>query len=368
MDWTPLVVPSLRTLEAYQPGITEQKLRRRTGLDQIFKFASNESPFGPSPAVEAAMHEALRRAHRYPDTQDLLDRLAEQLAVPVQCLTLGNGSIDVIESLVRTFVDKHHNVVLSRYGYSAYPAFVKAQGASIRWADSGPRFSHNVDNLLAQVDSNTRLLLIDSPSNLSGEWVRPADLQRLLDALPPNVLVVLDEAYAEFVGSEHTRQSALLPLRHPQLIITRTFSKAYGLAGMRVGYGIADSAVISYLSRIGRPFPVSGPALAGACAALADHAHVEHIVTETVRGRRRLVEALSREGIDAHYDHGNFVLANFGDAAQSVYDGAMARGYILRSLPAYGLRSYLRISIGTSEEIGKLIEIIGELARARRVS
>jgi len=365
MDWASLVVPSVRAVEAYQPGITEQKLRRVTGLDRIFKFASNEVPFGPSPVVEAAMRDALRRANRYPDSRDLLEALSEHLAVPEQCLTLGNGSIDVLEALVRIFVDKQHNVVLSRYGYSAYTALVKVQGASIRWADSGPRFSHKVDNLLAQVDSNTRMILIDSPSNLSGEWMQPTDLQRLLQALPPHVIVVLDEAYAEFVGNDHAKRSAQLPLGGARLIITRTFSKAYGLAGMRVGYGIADSAVINHLSRIGRPFPVSGVALAGARAALSDRAYIEHVVTETVRGRRRLAEALSNLGIDVQYAHGNFVLVDLGADAQSIYERTMTRGYILRSLGSYGLRTHLRISIGTSEEISDLIDLIAELSRGR---
>jgi histidinol-phosphate aminotransferase len=365
MDWTSLVVPSVRAIEAYQPGITEQKLRRVTGLDPIFKFASNEAPFGPSPAVEAAMRDALRRANRYPDSQDLLDALAEHLDVPAQCLCLGNGSIDVIESVVRVFVDQRHNVVLSRYGYSAFAALVKAQGASIRWADSGPRYSHNVDSLLAQVDSSTRLIIIDSPSNLAGQWVQPTDLQRLLRTVPPHVIVLLDEAYAEFVESDYPKRSARLPLSGAPLIITRTFSKAYGLAGMRIGYGIADSAVISQLSRISAPFPVSGVALAGARAAVSDRAHIEHVVNETVCGRRRLAEALSHLGFDAQFAHGNFVLVDLGELAQSIYERAMARGYILRSLPAYGLRTHLRVSIGTSEEVSNLIDLIAELARGR---
>jgi histidinol-phosphate aminotransferase len=363
MDWTSLVVPPVRAIEAYQPGITEQKLRRATGLDRIFKFASNEAPFGPSQAVEVAMRDALRQVNRYPDSQDLLDALAGHLNVPAQNLYLGNGSIDVIESVVRVFVDERHNVVLSRYGYSAFAALVKAQGASIRWADSGPRYSHDVDSLLAQVDSNTRLIMIDSPSNLSGQWVHPTDLQRLLRALPSHVIVLLDEAYAEFVESDYAQRSARLPLSGAPLISTRTFSKAYGLAGMRIGYGIADSTVISHLSRIGPPFPVSGVALAGARAALSDRAHMERVVAETLRGRRRLAEALSHLGFDAQYAHGNFILADFGQFAQSIYEGAMARGYILRSLPAYGLRTHLRMSIGASEEIGELIDLIAELSR-----
>ncbi|WP_051711312.1 pyridoxal phosphate-dependent aminotransferase [Andreprevotia chitinilytica] len=362
MDWSTLVAPQLRALKAYQPGITAEKLRRESGLTEVFKFSSNEAPIKPSPLIEAAMCAALGNANRYPDAQALLDKLAEHLGVPVASLALGNGSIDLIEGLVRLFVSAEHNVVLSEFGYSAYPAFVLGQGAKIRIARSGANFGHDIDNLLAQVDADTRLLLIDSPTNLSGAELAYADITRLLEQLPPHVVVVLDEAYAEFAGN--AEKTAKLPQRYPNVVITRTFSKAYGLAGLRVGYAIADAGLLGYFHRIRPPFPVGGVALAGALAALEDSAHLALILNATRSGRQRLLEALAEEGVTVVAGTGNFVLADFGPAAKPVYEGLLALGFITRAMSAYGLPTHIRISIGAAAEIEMLIVAIAHLLQA----
>ena len=367
MDWSQLVVPGMRALAPYRPGITEEKLRRDTGLDQIFKFSSNESPIAPSPAVAAAMHDALAQAHRYPDAQHLLDTLARGLAVPADRLVLGNGSIDIIATLVRAFVSPQHNVVLSERGYCAYPAFVTEQGATIRLAASGRHFGHDVDQLLAKIDARTRLLLVDSPTNLSGCALRAGELDRLIDGLPEHVLLVLDEAYVEFVDGEAPQHTEHLPLRHPRVVVTRTFSKAYGLAGLRIGYGIADAGLVECLNRVRPPFPVSRVALAGAAAALEDRAHVERIVAAARRGRRLLADALDALGARVVDGSANFVLADFGEAARSVYDGLLARGFITRAMHAYGLPTHIRISVGTPREIEQLVSALRGLMPAAPV-
>jgi len=359
MDWSQLVVKPLLSLAPYRPGITEEKLRRDKGLADIFKFSSNESPIGPSPRVEAAMREALLQANRYPDAQALLDKLSSTLHVPADRLVLGNGSIDVIASLVRAFVSPQHNVVLSEHGYCAYPAFVKEQGATIKLAASGPHFGHDVNKLLRKIDSRTRMVLVDSPTNLSGFALRAAEIDRLIAGLPEHVLLVLDEAYAEFIDTtdgsipDHTRQ---LPLRHPRVVVTRTFSKAYGLAGLRIGYGIADAGLVECLNRIRPPFPVSRVALAGAQAALDDTAHVERIVAAARRGRQVLADALETMDVQVVEGSGNFVLADFGAAARTVYEGLLERGFITRAMHAYGLPTHIRISVGAPREIEQLLE------------
>ncbi len=361
MEWSQLVLPALQALKPYQAGITEQKLRRDTGLDAIFKFSSNEVPYPPAPAVAAAMREALGQANRYPDTGALLDDLAAHLDVPAARIALGNGSIDLIESLVRLFVDERHNVVLSRYGYSAYGAFIQTQRGAIRLAESNPDFGHQVDRLLALVDADTRLIVIDSPTNLSGQWLGAAEVERLLAALPAHVVLVLDEAYVEFPDPTLAAATLALARRYPRLVLTRTFSKAYGLAGMRIGYAVADPAVIDYLGRIGRPFPVAGVALAGARAALADQAHMARTVAAIAQGRRQLVRALSGLGLTCHDGGANFVLVDLGEVAQRVYQGALARGFILRAMHAYGLPRHVRVSIGSGAEIERLVEVVATL-------
>jgi histidinol-phosphate aminotransferase len=367
MDWSQLVVPPLLSLAPYRPGITEEKLRRDRGLADIRKFSSNESPIAPSPRVEAAMRDALVQSHRYPDAQALLDKLAGRLGVTADHLLLGNGSIDVIMSLVRAFVSPQHNVVLSERGYCAYPAFVKEQGATIRLAASGRNFGHDVDEILRKVDSRTRMVLVDSPTNLSGCALGIAEIDRLVHGLPEHVLLVLDEAYAEFVDTadgdlpRHTQQ---LPLRHPRVVVTRTFSKAYGLAGLRIGYGIADAGLVDCLNRIRPPFPVSRVALAGADAALDDHGHMEAIVACARRGRRLLAETLEEMGAEVVRGSANFVLADFGHAAREIYEGLLARGFITRGMHAYGLPTHIRISVGTAREIEQLVDELRGLLRA----
>ncbi|SAK91936.1 aminotransferase [Caballeronia arationis] len=363
MDWSQLVVPSLRSLNPYRPGITEEKLRRDTGLSEIFKFSSNEAPVPPSPAVAAAMRDALAQANRYPDAQDLLDKLGQHLRVPAGHLVLGNGSIDVIASLVRTFVSRERNVVLSEFGYCAYPEFVKEQGATVRLAASGRHFGHDVERLLTTIDSRTSMVLVDSPTNLSGHALTARELGYLIDYLPDHVLLVLDEAYAEFTDADAPRETEQLPLRHPNVVVTRTFSKAYGLAGLRIGYGIADAGLIGWLNRIRPPFPVSRMALAGASAALDDRAHVEHIVALARDGRRVLVDALDAMNIVVLKGSANFVLANFGRAARRVYEGLLARGFITRAMHAYGLPTHIRISVGTPREVEQLVTEMQHLLR-----
>jgi histidinol-phosphate aminotransferase len=311
------------------------------------------------------MRAAMLDANRYPDAQALLDRLATHLHVPVASLVLGNGSIDLIAALVRLFVSAEHNIVLSQYGYSAYPAFGIELGAQLRIAPSGAHFGHDVDKLLAAVDEHTRMILIDTPTNLSGQAIKPADIARLIERLPAHVVLVLDEAYAEFVepGDPIARPALQLPLRHPNVVVTRTFSKAYGLAGLRVGYAVADEGLLGYLNRVRPPFPVGGVALAGALAALEDHAHLQRIVDTARHGRLQLVQGLGAAGVAVVDGTANFLLADFGVSAKFVYEKLLAQGFITRAMHSYGLPTHIRISVGTSEENARLLDAIAQLLR-----
>lgn len=365
MDWNAFLVPALRGLAPYRPGITEEKLRAERGLHDIHKFSSNESPFPPPPGVLAAMQRALEQSNRYPDSGALLDKLARHQRVPADMLALGNGSIDVIASLVQAFVPADRNVVLSEYGYCAYPPFVTTQSAALRIAASGPDFGHDVDRLLEQVDSNTRMLIVDSPTNLSGSSLTAAQLEHLIAQLPSNVLLVLDEAYAEFADDDAPRDTGQLPLSHPNVVVTRTFSKAYGLAGLRIGYAIAAAGLIDALSRIRPPFPVSRVALAGATAALDDEAHLARVVETTARGRARLAADLRTLGATVVDSSANFVLADFGPHAAHIYDALLSHGFITRQMSAYRLPTHLRIAIGTPDEIDRLVDLVRRLVGAR---
>jgi len=361
IDWSKRVRPHLLELTAYVPGITEEKLQRDTGLTSIYKYSSNEAPLPPSPNIVKAMQAVLAGVHRYPDSHALLTALSNVLAVPVESLILGNGSIDLIEALVHLFVGPGSNVVLSEYGYSAYPAIVKAQQASIRLAPSGADFGHDVDALLAQIDDETRMILMDSPTNMSGKLVDSAALHRFLSSVPSQVVVVLDEAYVEYVISTDGDSTHNLPLHHSNVVVTRTFSKAYGLAGLRVGYAIANPELLNYLHRIRPPFPVGSISIAAAMAALTDREHIDRIVEITQEGRRKLCLALQSYGIEVIEGQGNFVLANFGARATTVYQQLLDRGFITRAMYSYGKPDHVRISIGNEVEMAQLSACIGQL-------
>ncbi|QCP54524.1 aminotransferase class I/II-fold pyridoxal phosphate-dependent enzyme [Trinickia violacea] len=361
MDWSRYVLPQITGLQPYKPGITEEKLRRETGLTDIWKFSSNEAPVGPSPRIVDAMQAALGQANRYPDIYALLEALSQRLDVPHSCLALGNGSIDLIAALVRLFVGAQHNVVLTSHGYCAYPALIKEQQAAIRVAGHGESFGHHVDKLLSQVDADTRMVLIDSPTNLSGAALTSDEIRRLLEALPTHVIAVLDEAYIEYADLAAMKAHSRLPFTYPNVVITRTFSKAYGLAGLRVGYAVADAGLIDWLARIRPPFPVGSVALAAALAALNDQPHIDQILQLTVTGRRSLVDGLRMSGIDVIEGHGNFVLADFGARATYVYEGLLSHGLITRAAHAYGLPSHIRISVGSPGEIARLLETVRAL-------
>lgn len=368
MDWSTHATPGVRALAPYRPGITHEQLQRETGLALIRKFSSNESPIGPSPSVLAAMRDALAEAHRYPDAQAFVERLARHLQVPADRLVLGNGSIDVIASLVRAFVGPGQNVVLSERGYCAYPAFVTEQGSTIRLAPSRPDFGHDADALLRRIDERTRMLLVDSPGNLSGVALDGAALARLLRGVPPQVLLVLDEAYVEFAGGVVPQGTERWPLLHPNVVVTRTFSKAHGLAGLRVGYAIADAGVVDCLNRIRPPFPVNRVALAAAAAALDDTAHTAAIVQGARAGRAALAAALRRLGLEVVEGSANFVLADFGPPAQAIFQALLARGFITRPMSAYGLPTHIRISVGTPAEVEQLLQALRTLMARKEVA
>ncbi len=364
MNWADLLAAPLRSLAPYRPGMTEETLRQERGLTKIFKFSSNEIPFSPSASVLAAMHDALAQANRYPDPHAFLKKLSSTLSVPVESIVLGNGSIDIISALVKAFVSSEHNVVLSEYGYCAYPSLVTETGAAIRLAPSGPDFGHDVDQLLDRIDADTRMLIIDSPTNLSGKALAGNSLRQLVERLPVNVLLVLDEAYVEFSDEFPSLHSEQFPLNFPNVIVTRTFSKAYGLAGLRIGYGIANAGLIDILNRIRPPFPVNRIALAGALAALDDSPRLRQIVRSNRDERIRLTNALGALGIPTANGSANFVLAKFGPRTSALYESLLARGFITRLMTAYALPDYLRISIGAPHEIDLLLKAITSLSGA----
>jgi histidinol-phosphate aminotransferase len=368
-DYFALAAPGVRTLQPYQPGKPESELRREYGLTDIVKLASNENPLGPSPKALAAMQDVLVQLARYPDGNgfDLKVALSVRLGVPVTALTLGNGSNDVLELVARAFLTPDHEAIFSEHAFAVYPIVTQAVGATARVAKANPPdhempYGHDLAAMRALINERTRLLFVANPNNPTGTWLKTAALDAFLRAVPASVIVVVDEAYFEYVAAEMDCPNALSWLdRFPNLVVTRTFSKAYGLAGLRVGYAVSQPAIADLLNRVREPFNVNSLALVAATAALDDTEHLEGSRAANRDGMQRLLAFCRQRGLAWLPSAGNFLCINVGRSGREVFLELLKRGVITRPVDNYGLPHFLRISIGTAAENTRLMDALGEV-------
>jgi len=357
-----LAVPAVRELSPYQPGKPISELERELGIHDIVKLASNENPFGPSPRTLAAMQAALGEVWLYPDggSHALKQGLAQHLAADAARLTLGNGSNDLLVLLAQAFLTPGHSAVYSQYGFAIYPLVTRQTGARgievpALGRGTGMPLGHDLAAMAAAIEPDTRLVFIANPNNPTGTWAAPAAVKRLLERAPASTLVVLDEAYFEYGRLRGTQDGVAWLAEHPNLVILRTFSKAYGLAGARVGYAISHPSVADVLNRLRPAFNVNSLAQAGALAALADQAHMESAVSQTMHELTRVQAELKRLGLWTAPSAGNFLLLRLPTPAAPVYERLLRRGLIVRPLAGYGLRDCLRISIGLPADNDRLL-------------
>ena len=370
-DFLSLAAPSVRTLQPYQPGKPESELRREYGLSDIIKLASNENPLGPSPRALTAMRESLHDIARYPDGNgfELKSALSAKLGVSMAMLTLGNGSNDVLELAARAFLTPEHEAVFSEHAFAVYPIVTQAIGATARVARAHPPehempYGHDPAALLALINDHTRIVFVANPNNPTGTWLRTAELQGLLEAVPESVIVVVDEAYFEYVEADADCPNALRRLvRFPNLIVARTFSKAYGLAGLRVGYAVSHPQVADLLNRVREPFNVNSLALVAATAALDDVTHLERSRAVNRAGMKQLRNACRQLGLSWLPSAGNFLCVDVGRPGREVFLELLKRGVIARPVDNYGLPNFLRISIGTDAENTRLIEALNDVLK-----
>ena len=369
IDFTALAVPGVQGLHPYQPGKPIEELQRELGLDSIVKLASNENPLGPSPRAVAAARAALDEIHRYPDdnAHRLRHKLAARLGVAPESLLFGNGSSDVIDMVARSFLGPGRNAVYAEHSFAMYAIYTRAAGAEGRVAPALPAdhpdmpLGHDLDALRAAIDADTRVLFIANPNNPTGTWLGRAALHDFLRAVPPEVVVVLDEAYTEYVEAPDFPDGLAWLGEFPNLIVTRTFSKIHGLAGLRVGYGVAGPALASLVARVRHPFNVNSAALAAAEAALDDAEHVARSVALNRAGLRQLGAGLAALGLRVLPSVGNFLCVDLGRPAGPVFDGLLRRGVIVRPVANYGLPNHLRISVGTAEENDRCLAALAEV-------
>ncbi|MCY7294564.1 histidinol-phosphate transaminase [Alteromonas sp. a30] len=358
MNCVELVSSHCRLLAPYKPGLTTEKIKQQYEIEDVYKYASNESPFPPSPLAIEAMQQALAESNRYPDYDKLKGAIANQFNLHVSQIILGTGSINVLELIFQIFNLPGNNVVFSSHSYFAYPLLATKTGLKINTAASDNNFAHVAENLVAQCDDQTSLLVIDNPTNFAGTALNGEQIKWILSQVSKKTIVVLDQAYAEFADIPFVDISPELFERYPNLIITRTFSKAYSLASMRIGYGLAHPEVISWLDRQQQPFPISHVANQGAIASLQDTAYSENTINSIKAGRKWLNEQLNTLGISTSDSHSNFVLGHFGANANALYQDLLENGFITRQMSAYNAPEYIRISIGTALENERLIEAI----------
>ena len=353
MDLCELSPSYVRSIAPYQPGKPISELAREMGLEErsIVKLASNENPRGIGPRTRAAIEGSIGDIARYPDGNgfELKQALARRYHVDMGAVVLGNGSNDVLELVALAFLGPGRAAVFSQHAFAVYPLATQARGARSIVVPA-KNYAHDLEAMAKAIDDETYVAWIANPNNPTGTFAPHGQVETFLRRVPERVLVVLDEAYNEYLTPDLRFDTVKLIKRHPNLVVTRTFSKAYGLAGLRVGYALAHPSVADVMNRVRQPFNVNSIALAAARAALDDMEFVARSYAENLQGMRQLEEGAKRLGLDYIPSHGNFLTIRVGKAAE-VYKKLLKRGVIVRPVGGgYQLPEHLRVTIGTAQE------------------
>jgi histidinol-phosphate aminotransferase len=357
-----LAVPAVQKIAPYVPGKPIEELEREYGVANIVKLASNENPLGPGPLAVEAIENAAREIGLYPDGNgfELKQALARRHGCDLTCITLGNGSNDVLALLAQAYLTADTEAVYSEYSFAVYPIVVQATGAVSRVApalsDTAKMpLGHDLDAMRQLVGAKTRLVFVANPNNPTGTWVDTQPLRDFIASIPQTSLVILDEAYIEYATDALFPDSSKWLREFPNLVVTRTFSKAFGLAGARVGFALSNPDVADMLNRVRQPFNVSSLALSAACAALRDTQHLEKSVAMNRQGLDQLAHGFDAMGIRRYPSAGNFVLIDCAQPAAPLYEALLRAGIIVRPVANYGLPNHLRITIGTREQNERLL-------------
>lgn len=363
----PRIPERIRSLTPYKPGRPIEEVERELGIAGSIKLASNENPLGPSPKALAAVAAALAGIHRYPDggAVVLAEKLAGRLGVDPRRIVFGNGSNEILELACRMLAGPGDEVLFSADAFLVYPLVATAVGATaVKAPPKG--FEHDLDAIAERISPRTRVVFVANPNNPTGTIFRRREWEAFLARVPEDVALVLDEAYFEFVDDELYPDGMAYLDRHPGLVVTRTFSKIHGLAGLRIGYGVGSLEMMDAMARLRQPFNVNLLAQVGALAALDDTGHVEASRQLVRDSRRRWAAAFDRLGLAAVPTHANFVLVDVG-AGAAVTDALLHLGVIVRPMDAYGFPEHVRITFGTEAEDARAIAAL-ESVLARRAA
>jgi histidinol-phosphate aminotransferase len=346
----------IRSLVPYAPGKPIEEVEREIGIANSLKLASNENPLGPSPLALAAMRQKLAQLHLYPDGDCfyLKNTLATKLEVSSEQLIFGNGSNEIIELAIRTFMRAGDEAVMARQAFVVYKLVVQAVGGISKEVPLRD-FTHDLAAIGEAISSKTRIVFLANPNNPTGTIYRKAQWEAFLKQVPPDLLIIVDEAYFEYVEAADYPNSLHYHQQGKTLLTLRTFSKLYGLAGLRIGYGIADKEIISLMHRVRQPFNVNAAAQWAALAALDDREHVRRSLESNRQGLQYVTGELARLGIEYVPSHANFIFLRVGQG-EDVFNRLLAQGIIVRPMAGYYFPEYIRVTIGTMDENRKFID------------
>jgi len=365
-----LFIPeNIKNIKPYPTGKPLDELEREYGITDSIKLASNENPWGPSPKAIESISDSLKNLHRYPDGSSyyLTQALAEHHCISPEEIVLGNGSNELIEFLVKAFIQDNCEVITSHPSFLMYQKFVQIRGGVNKVIDLKD-MRHDLDAIMAEVNENTRLIFIDNPNNPTGTNISPVDLYNFISNLPEHVILVLDEAYVDFmVQDQHVDVFSLIRNTDDRcgVVFLRTFSKAYGLAGLRIGYGIMPGEIAACLHKVRQPFNINSLAQVAALASLKDKEFYQQTISNTRENMEYLQRAVENMGCIAFPSETNFFMIDVKGNADMLYKAMLHKGVIVRSMSAYGFRNCIRITVGTREEnerfLSALHECLGKL-------
>ena len=351
MQYINIANQGVKSLSPYQAGKPIEDLERELGISNIIKLASNENPFGFPESAKRAINAQLNQLTRYPDANgfELKQTIAQKFGVQPNQITLGNGSNDLLELFAHTFASEHDEIIYSQYAFIVYPLVTKAINAVAKEIPA-KNWGHDLNGFLAALSDKTKLIYIANPNNPTGNFLTEQEIDAFLAQIPATVIVVLDEAYTEFTQKEERIDSFSLLKKYPNLIVSRSLSKAYGLAGLRIGYAVSNPEIADLLNRVRQPFNCNALALTAAVAVMNDDHFVEKVAENNRSEMIRYETFCQKHNLEYIPSKGNFITINFKQPAAPIYDALLHEGVIVRPIAGYGMPNHLRISIGLPEE------------------
>ena len=358
----------IRQLQPYTPGKPVEELERELGIGNAIKLASNENPLGCSPLVSEVLAQASEHVELYPDANAyyLKQKLAQKLGVEANQITIGNGSNDVLDLIARSFLDRDSAAIYSQYAFLVYALITQACGAQAQIADANSPdgvqpYGHDLEAMQALITDKTRVIFIANPNNPTGTWLEADALESFIAEVPARIAIVIDEAYFEYVDLEEYPDSLQWLDQYPNLIVTRTFSKIYGIAGLRIGYSVSSPELCDLFNRVRQPFNGNTLALAAAQAALDDEAFVEQSRSTNQEGLRSMRAWFDARGVEYIPSAGNFLTVRFGDDSSRVNQQLLERGVIVRPVGNYNMPDFLRISVGSKPQLKQMFTALDDI-------